>query len=141
VEDPELGEPSDAEVRFLEDRLYEFNVSATGLADGRGLGAFVRDADGGLVAAAAGHTWGGTCEIKQVWVRADRRRAGLGSRLLAAMETEARTRGCRQVLLTTFDFQAPGFYARLGYEVAAELPDYPAGHRHLVLRKRLAPGA
>jgi len=80
MDDPVLGEPSDADVRFLEDRLYEFNVEATGQADGRGLGVFVRDEGGGIVAAAAGHTWGGT---------------------------------------------------------VAELLDYPAGYRHLVMRKLL----
>jgi GNAT superfamily N-acetyltransferase len=139
MDDLVLEAPSDADVVFLEERLYEFNVEATGLADGRGLGVFVRDEAGGIVAAAAGHTWGGTCEIKQVWVRADRRRRGLGVRLLAAAEAEARRRGCGQILLTTFDFQAPGFYARFGFAIVAELPDYPAGHRHLVLRKRLDP--
>jgi GNAT superfamily N-acetyltransferase len=138
MDDPVLGEPSDEDVRFLEDRLYEFNVEATGQADGRGLGVFVRDPAGVIVAAAAGHTWGGTCEIKQVWVRADRRRRGLGARLLAAAEVEARRRGCGQIVLTTFDFQAPDFYARYGFAIVAELPDYPAGHRHLVMRKHLA---
>jgi GNAT superfamily N-acetyltransferase len=136
--EPVIGEPSDEDVRFLEDRLYDYNVAATGCADGLGLGAFVRDADGSPLAAAAGHTWGGTCEIKQVWVREDLRRCGLGTRLLAAVETEARRRGCRQILLTSHDFQAPAFYARLGFAVLAELPDYPTGHRLLVLRKRLA---
>jgi ribosomal protein S18 acetylase RimI-like enzyme len=136
--EPVLAEPRDEDVRFLEDRLYEYNVEATGLADGRGLGVFVRDDGGAIAAAAAGHTWGGTCEIKQVWMRPELRRQGLGRRLLAAAEAEARRRGCRQILLTTFDFQAPRFYQKLGFTVVAELADYPAGHRHLLLRKRLA---
>ena len=35
MDEPVLGEPSDDDVRFLEDRLYEFNVEATGQRDGR----------------------------------------------------------------------------------------------------------
>jgi ribosomal protein S18 acetylase RimI-like enzyme len=43
-------------------------------------------------------------------------------------------------VLTTHSFQAPGFYRKLGYEPLAEVPDYPAGHLEIVLRKRLSPG-
>lgn len=138
--EPILAEPTVEDVAFLEDRLYEFNVEATGCSDGRGLGVFVRAADGRIRAAAAGHSWGGTCDLKQVWVEPGLRRRGLGRRLLALAEAEARRRGCAQIVLTTHDFQAPDFYRRLGFELLAEIPDYPAGHRHLVLRKRLAPG-
>jgi N-acetylglutamate synthase-like GNAT family acetyltransferase len=35
--------------------------------------------------------------------------------LLAEFENEARTRGCTHVFVTSFTFQAPGFYARHGY--------------------------
>jgi ribosomal protein S18 acetylase RimI-like enzyme len=130
-------EPSAHDVQFLEDRLYEFNQAATGIGDGRTLGVFVRDDSGSIVAAAAGHTWGGTCELRQVWVAEAQRRAGLGRRLLAAAEAEARRRGCFQLVLMTHSFQAPDFYSKLGFEIVSELPDYPRGHAYLVLRKSL----
>jgi hypothetical protein len=36
----------------------------------------------------------------------------------------------------TFDFEARGFYERLGYRVYGELAGFPRGHSHLHLAKR-----
>jgi ribosomal protein S18 acetylase RimI-like enzyme len=135
----EIEEPSSADVEFLEERLYEFNAGTTGISDGRTLGVFLRGDSGDIVAEAAGHTWGGTCELRQVWVAASERGHGLGRRLMAEAEAEAVRRGCRQLVLSTHSFQAPEFYRKLGFDIVAELPDYPRGHSHLVLRKRLRP--
>jgi len=38
----------------------------------------------------------------------------------------------------TFDFQARGFYERLGYEAFAELQDFPRGHSRFFMKKTLA---
>jgi GNAT superfamily N-acetyltransferase len=140
---PELvisTEPAPAEVQYLEDRLYEFNSAATGITDGEWLAIFVRDDDHRIVAGICGNVWGGCAEIRQFWVEESRRKQGLGSRLLAAAEHEARRRGCGQVLLMTFSFQAPAFYARHGFEVLAVVEDHPRGHENLLLRKRLRTG-
>src|SRR5512139_2262085 len=84
-----LKEPTPGDIEFLEDRLYEFNRATTGISDGQLLGVFLRDADDTIVAGAAGHTWGGTCELRQVWVAEALRGRGIGRRLLAAAEAEA----------------------------------------------------
>ncbi len=131
----ELADPSSDTVAFLEERLYEFNSGATGIDDGEGLGVFAHSDDGELLAAIAGHTWGETCEIRQLWVRDSHRRRGLGSRLMGAAEAEAQRRGCKQLLLSTHSFQAPDFYAKLGYTQVCELEDYPRGHSQIFLRK------
>ena len=134
-------DPTPAEVDVLEHRLYEFNSQVTGVVDALGLSVFGRDAQGELVAGLCGHTWGGCCEIRQVWVHEKRRGQGIGRRLLELAETEARSRGCDQIVLTTHSFQAPEFYRKLGFEIVHSLPDYPRGHQHLQLRKILAKGA
>ena len=137
---PELvmsTEPTPGEVQYLEDRLYEFNSAATGITDGEWLAIFVRDDDRRIVAGICGNTWGGCAEIRQFWVQEARRKQGLGTRLLGAAEQEARRRGCRQILLTTFTFQAPAFYAKHGFEVVAVVDDHPHGHKSMLLRKQL----
>ncbi|MBW2281591.1 MAG: GNAT family N-acetyltransferase [Deltaproteobacteria bacterium] len=135
----ELTDPSTALVEELDERLYEFNRAATGIDDGEGLGAVVRGPDGEVLAAAAGHSWGGTCEIRQVWVHESLRGRGVGRGLMRAVEAEARRRGCRQLVLGTHSFQAPGFYAKLGFEEVGRLDDYPRGHANISLRKALRP--
>jgi len=120
----------------IEQGLYEFNMDATGYRDGLDLGFVVEEA-GEVVAAAVGYTWGGICEVKTLWVHPDRRKAGLGSALMTQAVEEARARGCRLMFLTTYDFQAPDFYARLGFECIATIPDKPLGHVEHIMRRTL----
>lgn len=122
---------------YLEDRLYEFNVRATGIDDGDWLSVLLRSADDEIRAGLGGSTWGGTLEIRQLWVHESLRGTGIGSALLHAGEAEALRRGCTQSLLSTFDFQAPAFYARHGYVQVALIENYPRGHRSFILLKAL----
>lgn len=133
-------DPTPGEVEYLEDRIYAFNSTATGIVDGELFAFFVRDGDR-IVAGIAGNTWGGTCEVRQFWVDDAQRGRGLGTTLFEAAEREALRRGCRQIVLMTFSFQAPSFYERHGFEVIAAIDDHPHGHRNLLMRKRLAPQA
>jgi GNAT superfamily N-acetyltransferase len=130
-------DPTPEQVQYLEDRLYEFNSRVTRIADGEGLAIFVKDEGGQIVAGICGNTWGGCCEIRQFWVEESRRRQGLGTKLFGAAEQEARRRGCRQIVLTTFTFQAPAFYTKRGFKALATVDDCPRGHQSLLLRKRL----
>jgi GNAT superfamily N-acetyltransferase len=132
------ADPTPDDVQYLEDRIYEFNASATGIADGEWLAFFVREQER-IVAGICGNTWGGTCELRQFWVEQSQRNRGLGTKLFRAAEQEARRRGCTQIVLMTFSFQAPSFYQRHGFEVVATIEDHPRGHRSLLMRKRLAP--
>jgi GNAT superfamily N-acetyltransferase len=131
-------EPRPEDVRFLEDGLYTFNTRATGIADGNLLALFARAADGSPIAGAFGWTWGGTCYIRHLFVEAERRGQGLGRQIMEAVEKEARSRDCRQIMLETHDFQAPGFYRKLGFEATGQVTDYPRGHHYLTFVKRLA---
>ncbi|HYS16392.1 MAG TPA: GNAT family N-acetyltransferase [Candidatus Binatia bacterium] len=131
-------DPRREDVALLDARLYEFNAAASGVADGRSLAIFVREADGTIAAGLHGWTWGGTGFVQAIWVRENLRGRGLGSRLLVAAETEALRRGCHQMHLDTLSYQAPAFYRRLGYEVIGELPGWPGNDTRIFLRKTLA---
>src|SRR5215831_6203706 len=129
--------PKQEDVQFLEDRLHEYNDAQTGITDGQLLALFIRAAQHTIQAGLAGWTWGGCCYIRYLWVHADLRGQGYGTRLMQAAEQEAAARGCHQVLLDTHSFQAPAFYQHLGYEVFAVLDEYPRHHQNYYLRKRL----
>jgi GNAT superfamily N-acetyltransferase len=133
-------DPTPDDVAYLEDRIYEFNRTATGIVDGELLAFFVRER-GSIVAGICGNTWGGTCELRQFWVDASRRHRGLGTKLLRAAEDEAGRRGCTQIVLMTFSFQARPFYERRGFEVLATIDNHPRGHGNVLMRKPLAPGS
>jgi ribosomal protein S18 acetylase RimI-like enzyme len=129
--------PDPRDLRFLADRIDEFNFNATDIHDARPLASFVRNACACVTAGIYGWTWGRCCYIEHLWVEEALRRQGHGSRLLLATEREAVARGCTQVVLATHSFQAPGFYQSRGYEVVGSVNDYPIGHQHLWLRKDL----
>jgi GNAT superfamily N-acetyltransferase len=60
-------------------------------------------------------------------------------RLMAVAEEEAVRRGCRNAWLDTHEFQAPGFYEKLGYAVFGKLADYPPGFARIFLTEHLTP--
>jgi GNAT superfamily N-acetyltransferase len=122
---------------FLVERIYQFNAQATGYFDGRLLAGRLRSEAGEVIAAFNGHTWGGCCVLAHLWVHEAQRGRGLGRALLQAAEAEAAHRGCEQVVLATHSFQAPAFYARLGYEKHAVIGGQPKGHANIVYVKRL----
>jgi ribosomal protein S18 acetylase RimI-like enzyme len=122
---------------LLSDRLYEFNVDVTGISDGELLSIAVRDGSGNLIAGLNGHSWGGCCEVKQLWIDEQQRGQGLGSTMMMAAEREATRRGCVQIVLSTHSFQAPEFYESLGYVRLAAIPNYPKGHENILYIKYL----
>ena len=100
----------------LSDELDKVNASATdGVAPSRELTVQIVDDSGELAAGMSGWTWGVAAGIGMTWVREEARGEGLGTRLLTSFEDQARTRGCTHVFVTSFTFQAPGFYERHGY--------------------------
>ena len=106
---------------FLVDRIYEFNVEATGYDDGRLLAGTIHDDEGEVIAGINGHTWGGCCEIAHVWVHERHRGQGLGKALMEAAESEAERRGCEQVrIVDASSFQAPENSAATWREVKDE---------------------
>lgn len=131
-------------VDFLQGRLRAFNNERSPAhravrapRASRPLHVMLRDADGAVVGGLTASTYWTWLDIDTLFVPERARGAGTGSQLLRAAETEAVARGARHALLTTFDFQARGFYERHGYRVTGVLDDYPPGHSYYWMRKEL----
>jgi len=130
-------DPSWEDRDFIDEGLGAYN--APFLRDSRYsyFGIFVRDeTDGGIRAGLVGNCYAGWLFINLLWVGAELRRSGIGSRLIAAAEQHAAEFGCHSAWVDTFSFQAPNFYPRFGYREFARL-DYPPDHHRIFLRKQL----
>lgn len=63
---------------------------------------------------------------------------GVGTQLMAQAEVLAHEASCAGIWLDTFSFQAPAFYARLGYIPFGEITQYPPGASRFFLQKLLS---
>jgi len=66
-------------------------------------------------------------EARLVWVDEPYRRQGLGRQLMERAEHEALQRGCHYARVNTSQYQAPGFYTKLGYILYGTLENCPPG--------------
>lgn len=132
----------------LTDQLVEFNKSRSAIVRERfepanlktePVHVFAIADDGTLIGGCTAHIerlwhW---LTIDILWVDPQFRGQGLGLTLLSSVEAEGRRRGCRWSDVTTFDFQAPGFYVKAGYTEYGLKQNYPPGHTYHLLHKDL----
>ena len=131
--------PDDDERAVITDGLRGYNEAQAGPWDGRPLAVLARDPTtkqvvGGLL----GRTSLGLLNVERFFLPAELRRDRLGSRILAMAEEEGRRRGCTRAVLSTLHFQAPGFYLKQGWEVAARIECEPPGHTRFYMTKKLS---
>lgn len=91
-----------------------------------------------IIAGLVARTWWGGLEVQYLWVSAAHRKAGLGRQLMLQAEKEALKRGCHMAYVDTFNFQAKGFYEKLGYQAYGELGNYAHKHVRHYLAKDLS---
>ena len=118
--------------------LVEYNQSQAGPSQSRPLIVFLRTGAGEVV----GGLWGDTgyewLFTQLLFVPANLRGTGVGTEIMRLAEAEATARGCHSAWLDTHEFQARGFYERLGYVCFGELPNYPSGFSRFFMQKQLA---
>jgi GNAT superfamily N-acetyltransferase len=129
--------PSWQDRRFIDEQLGDYNAAFLPDSGYDYFGLYVRDDAGGIRAGLIGNLYAGWLFINLLWVHADLRRTGIGSRLIAEAERRAIEFGCHSAFVDTFSFQAPDFYPRFGYSVFGTL-DYPPNNKRIFLKKRLA---
>ena len=131
--------PGEADRQAVLEGLVAFNHAVLGAQDHAPvpLAVLWRDTAGPPAGGAIGRSWGGWVFLELLWLPDRLRRQGVGRQVMAAVEAEARKRGCMGVYLDTFSFQARPFYERLGYGVIGRLEGMPFGHDRFWLAKRV----
>jgi GNAT superfamily N-acetyltransferase len=130
--------PRPEEIAQLEKGLADFMRSATDKGEtDRMLGAFVRAADGSVVAGLIGMTGRDQLFVHVLFVSEKERRRGLGTKLMLAAEREARARECCSAWLMTSNPDAKVFYEKLGYHTFGKVERRPPSEARHFLAKVL----
>ena len=116
--------------------LIQYNEALAGPGHYTPLVLALRDAAGAVIGGLWASTGYGWLYTQMLLVPESLRGQGVGQRLMAQAEDEARRRGCHHAWVDT-QFGARPFYEKLGYAVFGELPDYPPGFARSFLQKAL----
>ncbi|WP_109806581.1 GNAT family N-acetyltransferase [Sphingosinithalassobacter portus] len=117
--------------------LRAYNQAQAGDGRHRPVAILLRDDDGierGGLWGSIGYDW---MFVDLLVVPEDARGQGLGAALMAEAERIARADGCVGIRLDTFEFQARGFYEKLGFTLFGTIEDHPVGSRRYFLSKRI----
>jgi GNAT superfamily N-acetyltransferase len=105
------------------DGLRDYNDGQRRASDRGEFVVTVRAPDGTVLGGAKCKTGEGMLFTEWLWLN-DHVRGGTGRQVMAMVEAHAVVLGCTRAYLDTFNFQARGFYEKLGYVVFGTLP-YP----------------
>src|ERR687889_464870 len=108
-------DPSNDLRQAIVDALGRFNADNGYPPDAQSLAITVRDEADRIVGGLWGKTVYGWLFVEFLILDAEIRGRDLGAQLMTMAEETAAGRGCVGAWLTTFSFQARGFYEKLGY--------------------------
>ena len=98
----------------------------------------VKDKRGNILGGLYGESYWGWMYVNFLVVRKEYRNMGIGLELMKQIERETLKRNLTKIRLNTFDFQAPEFYKKLGFEVAAVEEGFPEGSKTYYMQKYLS---
>ena len=131
------NDASSAEKDIIHQGLAAFNVTYFGYDDTKPLNFFIHDDHENIVGGLLGFTYWDFFAIDIFWLDQSVRGQGFGKEMLALAEQEAIQRGCTTVHLDTFEFQAPHFYEKYGFEQWGSLDGYAGKFKRIYYKKSL----
>jgi GNAT superfamily N-acetyltransferase len=106
--------------------LIGYNTENMGKHKHKRLAISLREGDE-IIGGVVGKVWAGVLFIELFWIKPELRGKDYGTKLIRAIEDEARRFGAIRSYLDTMSFQAPGFYRTSGYEEFGSIEGYPGG--------------
>ncbi|MBD8686808.1 MULTISPECIES: GNAT family N-acetyltransferase [unclassified Rhizobium] len=131
------GPDKESEAAILS-ALKAYNVERFGPSDWRELVISLRNAEGIVTGGLSGHTARGWLYTSLLFIPEEMRGQGLGPKLLAMAEDEARKRGCRGAYIDTMNPDALAIYQACGYEIFGQIEGFTETTALTYLKKPLA---
>ena len=126
---------TDEDYKFICDRLYKYNVERTS-GPRIDIGFIMKD-DNKTIGACFCNTFSKCLYVDVMWLDEAYRGRGYGKLMISQAERVGKENGCVFSHTCTFSYQSPEFYKACGYEVFAELRDYPDEVIQYFLKKTL----
>lgn len=96
----------------------------------------IKDDAGDLIGGLFAWTTLSNLIFEHLWIEEGYRGIGLGRRLMHEMERIARQRSCIASQASSFSFQSPGFFEKMGYQILGDSCGYPNGSKEYYLIKK-----
>lgn len=123
--------------KIIGQNLKKFNESKIGPYEFKPFTIYITNETNEVIGGIKGDLFDIICMVQSVWVHEEERGRGLGSKAFEKLEEFAKNSKCELIQLDTTEFQAKGFYEKLGFKVVAELPKNFKGFTTYIMRKNL----
>lgn len=118
--------PEQNDLDLIRDGIRAYNRMHLPDGDVDAVGCFARNDEGKVVGGLTGEMFNNTVFVEYLWVDAEARTSGVGSKLIALLEEQVKRHGVTHLYLDTYSFQALDFYLKLGFEKVGQYSGYPA---------------
>ena len=133
----QIAAPANEEIdEFITQKTRQYNKQFVD-DDYQPLSVHATSENGDVVGGLVGKTYWNYLEVEFLWVEDAHRRQGLAAKIMAEAEREARQRRCHTIILDTYEFQALGFYERIGFQQFGQLDEFAGRFKRYYLKKTI----
>ena len=112
-----LSETDDRVGQFINEAFTDFSIKSNVVLNFEEYCFAAENDEGEIIGVITGRAYYNEVHISDLIIDEKYRRISLGSELVKKVEEEYSGRGYEKITLTTFGFQAPEFYKKLGYSL------------------------
>ncbi|MDW9178593.1 GNAT family N-acetyltransferase [Legionella pneumophila] len=129
--------PSSEEIQSLYNGIAEYAQLKKNQPPIESFGFFIYDDSKTIMGGCNGAMYYGCLYIDSLWIDESLRHKNIGTRLIESAEALGKERGCLFSTVNTMDWEALGFYQKMGYAVEYERTGYFHHSTLYFLRKSL----
>lgn len=133
------AQPNSEDIQLLSDGIVSYANKMKGHKAIEPFAFFIRDENEKIKGGLNGVIFYGCLHIDQLYIDESLRKQGYGTRLMQSAEKLAKEKHCPFVTVNTMDWEALGFYEKLGYSVEFARHGYAKESVFYFLRKELMP--